>query len=207
MIHECEEIIIQKYHLDEMKTPMHMSRGDENCVVGVVEAFGGQSFFNGYYRTHSLFLASTNDPEAFFGEMLGKATGSNKGISGSMHLSCPEVGLLNTSAIVASTIPLSLGAGLAVRNGVTKNSYSVVFFGDGAIEEGVFHETMNMACLFELPILFVCLDNGLAVDIEPQSRCGYRSIRDLVASYRCKYLEAESPDVFRPMSKLWMLKT
>ena len=118
-----------------------------------------------------------------------------------MHLSCPEVGLLNTSAIVASTIPLSLGAGLAVRNGVTKNSYSVVFFGDGAIEEGVFHETMNMACLFELPILFVCLDNGLAVDIEPQSRCGYRSIRDLVASYRCKYLEAESPDVFQAYVK------
>ena len=112
-----------------------------------------------------------------------------------MHLSAPEVGLLSTSAIVASTIPLSLGAALASLKS-KKFNFSVVFFGDGAIEEGVFHETLNMACLYSLPIIFVCLDNGLAVDIEAKDRQGFRSIEQLVSSYKCKYLSCTKPNVF-----------
>ena len=195
LINECENVIIEKYIDDDMKTPMHMSRGDENCVVGVTEALLGESYFFGYYRTHSLYLSVTNDPFSFFAEMLGKETGSNKGLSGSMHLSSPEVGLLSTSAIVASTIPLSLGAALAAKKS-NKFNFSVVFFGDGAIEEGVFHETLNMACVFNLPIIFVCLDNGLAVDVEAKYRQGFKSIKQLVSSYNCKYLTFTKPDVF-----------
>lgn len=195
LIHACESVIINHYEDDEMKTPMHMSRGDENCVVGVVEAFENESFFFGYYRSHSLYLALTSDPISFFAEMLGRETGSNCGLAGSMHLNAPEVGLLATSAIVSSTIPLSLGAGFAALKSNTKK-YSVVFFGDGAIEEGVFHETLNMACLFQLPIVFVCLDNELAVDIVAKERQGFKSIESLVKGYNCEYYRLEQPDVF-----------
>lgn len=194
MITSCENLIVQHYNEDQMKTPMHMSVGDESCVVGVVECFRNDSYFFGYYRTHSLFLAVARDPYKFFAELLGKKTGSNGGIAGSMHMSSLADGLLNTSAIVGSTIPLSLGAALANRI-LREKRYAVVFFGDGAIEEGVFHETLNMASLFKLPILFVCLDNGLAVDLEATARQGFKSIKSLVEAYHCDYVFADNPSV------------
>lgn len=187
MIVSCEEKIIEHYNEDEMKTPMHMSMGDENCVAGVSECFRDCAYFLGYYRTHSLYLSLTKDPYRFFAELYGKASGSNGGIAGSMHMSSKEHGLLSTSAIVGSTIPLSLGAAFAAKMKGEKKC-SVVFFGDGAMEEGVFFETLNMACLYKLPVIFVCLDNGLAVDIEARFRQGYDSLRRLIESYDCKYL-------------------
>ena len=194
MITSCENLIVQHYNEDQMKTPMHMSVGDESCVVGVVECFRNDSFFFGYYRTHSLYLAVARDPYRFFAELLGKKTGSNGGIAGSMHMSSIDDGLLNTSAIVGSTIPLSLGGALATKI-LKEKRYSVVFFGDGAIEEGVFHETLNMASLFKLPVLFVCLDNGLAVDLESSARQGFKSIKSLVEAYHCEYLFSDNPSV------------
>ena len=194
MITSCEDLIVQHYNEDQMKTPMHMSVGDESCVVGVVECFKNDSYFFGYYITHSLYLAVARDPYKFFAELLGKKTGSNGGIAGSMHMSSLADGLLNTSAIVGSTIPLSLGAALANRI-LKEKRYSVVFFGDGAIEEGVFHETLNMASLFKLPILFVCLDNGLAVDLEAKARQGFKSIKSLVEAYHCDYVFSDNPSV------------
>ena len=193
-ISECENLIIRHYPDDEMKTPMHMSVGDESCVAGVVECFRRDSYFFGYYRTHSLYLAVSRDPYKFFAELLGRSTGANGGIAGSMHMSAPSDGLLNTSAIVASTIPLALGAGLSCRL-LGDKKYSVIFFGDGAIEEGVFHESMNMAALYGLPVLFVCLDNGLAVDLEASSRQGFTSIKRLVDAYDCNYLSIKDPSV------------
>ena len=194
MITSCEDLIVQHYNEDQMKTPMHMSVGDESCVAGVVECFKNDSYFFGYYRTHSLYLAVARDPYKFFAELLGKKTGSNGGIAGSMHMSSLADGLLYTSAIVGSTIPLSLGAALANRI-LKEKRYSIVFFGDGAIEEGVFHETLNMASLFKLPILFVCLDNGLAVDLESTARQGFKSIKSLVEAYHCDYVFSDNPSV------------
>ena len=188
-----EEKIIEHYHEDNMKSPMHMSMGDENCVAGVVESFKGDSFFFGYYRTHSLYLSVTNNMYKFFAELHGRVTGSNSGVAGSMHMSSIDDDLISNSAIVSSTIPLSLGAALSCLK-IKKNKYSVVFFGDGAMEEGVFHETMNIASLMKLPVVFVCLDNGLAVDIESNARQGFKSIKRFVESYNCKYFHAANTD-------------
>ena len=194
MITKCEDLIVQHYNEDQMKTPMHMSVGDESCVAGVVECFREDSYFFGYYRTHSLYLAVARDPYKFFAELLGKKTGSNGGVAGSMHMSSVADGLLSTSAVVASTLPLSLGAALSNRI-LKEKSYSVVFFGDGAIEEGVFHETLNMAAFFKLPILFVCLDNGLAIDLMGEARQGFKSIKNLVEGYKCEYVFSDNPGV------------
>jgi len=198
-----EEKIIKHYHEDNMKTPMHMSMGEENCVSGVVESFKGESFFFGYYRTHALYLALSNNTYKFFAELHGRATGSNAGVVGSMHMSSIDDNLLSTSAIVATTIPLSLGAALSCLK-IKKNKYSVVFFGDGAMEEGVFYESMNIASLMKLPIVFVCLDNGLAVDLEASSRQGFKSIKTMVESYDCKYfhtLSADAIDIYQISEK------
>ena len=184
-----EEKIIKHYHEDNMKTPMHMSMGEENCVSGVVESFKGESFFFGYYRSHAMYLALSNNTYKFFAELHGRATGSNAGVAGSMHMSSIDDNLISTSAVVASTIPLSLGAALSCLK-IKNNKYSVVFFGDGAMEEGVFHEAMNMSSLMKLPVVFVCLDNGLAVDLEPNARQGFKSIKRIAESYDCKYFHS-----------------
>ncbi len=182
----CENKIISHYNEDAMKTPMHMSMGDENSVCGVVECLKDDSYFFGYYRTHSLYLSLTQDTHKFFSEMHGRKNGSNFGIAGSMHMSSNKNSLIATSAIVSSTVPLSLGAAFSCLR-LKKKKFSTVFFGDGALEEGVFHESLNIACLMKLPIIFVCLDNDLAVDIPSNERRGFKSIKDFINSYKCGY--------------------
>ena len=110
-----------------------------------------------------------------------------------MHLLCPELGLIATSAIVASCIPVAAGAAFANQYRGT-NRVVAVFFGDGAIDEGVFWETINLACSMKLPLLFVCEDNGLAVHIPAHERHGYRDIATVVRGFDCHVAAADTVD-------------
>src|SRR3989338_6269515 len=101
-----------------MKTPMHMSMGQEAASAGVCQALGPQGIVVGYYRSHALFLAKTGNTDKFFGEMYGKVSGTAQGKAGSMHLSSPEDGFICASAVVASTI--SVGVGVAFVNKMRK---------------------------------------------------------------------------------------
>ncbi len=189
------ELVIQKHYLeDEMKTPMHMSMGEEAIVAGICHALKPQDQVLGSYRSHGIYLAKTMETDRFFAEMYGKADGPSAGKAGSMHLFAPEHGLICTSAIVASHIPVAVGAAFA--NKMAGNGKVVaVFFGDGAIDEGAFWESLNMACLKELPVLFVCQDNGYAVHNPAQSRHGYASIAAIVEGFRCNVFSSDSTDV------------
>src|SRR3989344_7692262 len=109
----AEKAIIRYYGEDEMKTPMHMSMGEEAITAGVAAALGKKHQAFGYYRSHALYLSITGETDKFFAEMYGKATGVVRGKGGSMHLSAPEFGLLATSAVVASTIPVAAGVAFA----------------------------------------------------------------------------------------------
>ena len=194
LIRRCEEKIIAHYSEDEMKTPMHMSMGAEAIAVGICQALepGDQVF--GTYRSHALFLAKTEDTDDFFAEMYGKKTASLKGKGGSMHLCSPDYGFMGTSAIVASMIPVAVGC--AFENKRANNSrIVVVFFGDGAVEEGVFWESLNLACLMKLPVLFVCEDNGLAVHTPKSQRRSYNSVTDVVSNFNCLVYEEKTTDV------------
>jgi pyruvate dehydrogenase E1 component alpha subunit len=188
------EIAIQRiYAENDMKTPMHMSMGEESAVVGVVSALEGAAQFFGYYRSHALFLAVSQDVDSFFAELYGKDTGASRGRAGSMHMAYPDKNLLLVSAIVSSTVAPAVGAAFA--NKYRGNAeIAVSFFGDGAIEEGVFWESLNIACLFQLPILFVCLDNGLAVDSPAINRQGFKSIREVIQGFKVSYFHDESSD-------------
>jgi pyruvate dehydrogenase E1 component alpha subunit len=195
-IRRAEQTIIQHYGENEMKTPMHMSMGEEAIAAGVCTALGPGDKLFGYYRSHALYLARTDETEQFFGELYGKAHGVVGGKGGSMHLAAPDVGLMAVSAIVASTIAPAVGAAFA--ESVRKSGNVVAtFFGDGAMEEGVFWESLNVACLYGLPVLFVCEDNGLAVDVTARERQGFRSIRRAVAGFACDYLHADTTDAER----------
>ena len=189
------ELLIQKhYREDEMKTPMHMSMGQEAIAAGVCCALKPQDQVLGTYRSHGLYLAKTKESDRFFAEMYGKATGPCGGKAGSMHLFAPESGLICTSAIVASHIPVAIGAAFA--NQVSGNGRVVaVFFGDGAIDEGAFWESLNLACLKRLPILFVCEDNGYAVHTPAHERHGYKDIGAIVAQFDCNVFSSDSTEV------------
>lgn len=178
------ELAIQKYyHENDMKTPMHMSYGQEIAPVGVCQALTKEDQVFGTYRSHALYLAKSGNLVKFFGEMYGKVTGIVNGKGGSMHLSDSEMGYMGASAVVAASIPPAVGAAFAQKY---KNTGHIVapFFGDGASDEGDFWESVNIATSKRLPILFVLEHNGLAVNTPPSMRQGYDSIVEIMKQYR-----------------------
>ncbi|MBI4333166.1 MAG: thiamine pyrophosphate-dependent dehydrogenase E1 component subunit alpha [Chloroflexi bacterium] len=190
----AEEKIREHYGEDEMKTPMHMSMGEEAIAIGVSHALRPDDQIFATYRSHALFLARTDKVEDFFAEMYGKETALLKGKGGSMHLCAPEFGFMGSSAIVASNIPVGLGAAFAKKRQGNGN-IAAVFFGDGAADEGSFWESLNAACLMKLPVLFVCEDNGLAVHTPAPLRQGYRSLTKVVSKFNCSLLSSSTTDV------------
>lgn len=193
LIRSAEKLIIEHYDTNEMKTPMHMSLGEEAIVSGVCTALGPNNLHFGTYRSHGLYLAATGETDKFFAEMYGKSTGVLKGKGGSMHLLSPEDGLLGISAVVGSTIPVAVGSAFASMY-LKKKKITTVFFGDGAVDEGVFWESLNIASLKGLPVLFICEDNGYAVHTPPKHRRGYKSLVNIVKQYNCSVFETDTTD-------------
>lgn len=193
LLRRSEEKIVKNYDDNEMKTPMHMSMGEEAIAAGVSYSLDNKDLIFGTYRSHGIYLARTGNTDGFFAELYGKETGVIRGKGGSMHLSAPDKGLLATSAVVASTIPVAVGAAYSLKTRQIKG-VSVVFMGDGAIDEGVFWESLNMACLFKLPVIFVCEDNGFAVHTPGNSRHGYKSIENIVSKFDCGVFSVNSTD-------------
>lgn len=194
LIRLSEEVIRREYDSDAMKTPVHLAIGAEAIAVGMLHALKTEGKTFGTYRNHHVFLAKGGNLDGFFAELYGKKTGVAKGKAGSMHLSSPRHGLLATSAVVATTIPVAVGAALAEQYKGSKNIVSV-FFGDGAVEEGAFWESLNFAALKKLPILFVCEDNELAIHTFRKERHGFHSIAKLVEAFDCYYEEVDGGDV------------
>ncbi len=193
-IRKAEAAIIAHYPEDDMKTPMHMSMGQEAIPAGVCAALDVADQVLCSYRSHATYLARTQDTDSFFAELYGRVSGPAVGKAGSMHLALPEKGHYLSSAIVASSIPVAAGA--AYANKMARNGrVACTFFGDGALDEGVFWETLNVAAAMRLPLLFVCEDNGLAVHTPSQGRQGYADITRVVSTFRCAVFDVNTTDV------------
>jgi acetoin:2,6-dichlorophenolindophenol oxidoreductase subunit alpha len=158
LIREAEDGIAERVESGEIKCPAHLCVGQEGIAVGVCSALTKDDYVFGAHRSHGHYLAKGGDLRQMMAEIYGRTTGCAKGRGGSMHLVAPEVGILGTVPIVAATIPIAVGAGLAskLRN---ETRVSVTFFGDGAVEEGVFHESMNLAATLKAPVIFICENN------------------------------------------------
>ena len=194
LIRKAEENIRVHYPENEMKTPVHLSLGEEAIVAGVSGALGKDDQIFGTYRCHGIYLARTGETDKFFAELYGKKTGLAGGRAGSMHLTAPESGLMGTSALVGSIIPVAIGASFANKR-LGNGKITAVFFGDGALEEGVFWESLNAAALMKLPIIFVCEDNELAAFTHKSERHGYGSIVDIVSKFNCRTISETTTDV------------
>lgn len=190
-IRRVEEEIIRLYPSDKIKSPVHLSIGQESVSVGVCSALEPEDIVFGTYRGHALYLAKGGDLNAMMAELYGKADGSARGKAGSMHLIDQSVGMMGTSAIVATTIPQAVGYALAVKMR-RQNKVVVVFFGDGATDEGVFHESMNFAALKQLPVLFVCENNGYAIYSPVRDRMPEANFCERAESYRIPATRVES---------------
>jgi TPP-dependent pyruvate/acetoin dehydrogenase alpha subunit len=174
-IRRIEEEVARVYPTDKIKSPVHLSIGQEAVSVGVCEALEPRDVVFGTYRGHALYLAKGGDPGRLVAEMYGKETGCAGGKGGSMHLIAPEAGMMGASAVVGTTVANALGYAYAVK--VRQAGQLVAsFFGDGATEEGVFAESLNFAALKRLPLLFVCENNRYAIHTHQERRQGATDI-------------------------------
>jgi len=167
-----EEEIIKLFPYDKIQSPVHLSIGQEPIAVGLCNNLQKEDLLFCTYRSHAYYLAKGGDLKEMFAELYGKVAGTCCGKAGSMHLADPKVNIMGTSALVASTIPHAVGAGLAAKL-LGKDHIIVSVFGDGATEEGVYHESLNFASLHKVPVLFVCEDNGFACYTPKKYRQSY----------------------------------
>src|SRR6185437_11197241 len=157
-IRRFEECVADLVTAGEIKTPCHFCIGQEAIAAGVCEALNTDDYVWTAHRSHGHYLAKGGNMPALMAELFGKYTGCSKGRGGSMHLLASDVGILGTVPLLASTIPLAVGAALASQlRG--DDRVSVSFFGDGATAEGQFHEALNLAAVYKLPVIFVCENN------------------------------------------------
>jgi TPP-dependent pyruvate/acetoin dehydrogenase alpha subunit len=157
-IRRFEEHIATCVEAKEIVGPTHLYIGQEAVAVGACEPLRRDDVICGGHRSHGHYLAKGGDMRALAAEIFGRATGCAGGRGGSMHLVAPEIGLLGTSALVGGGMGVGVGAALA-NTLAGLDRVSVIFFGDGAVEEGIFTETLNFAALKKLPAIFVCENN------------------------------------------------
>lgn len=162
LIRKTEEKLIFLHPEQEMKTPFHLYIGQEAIAAGVCGLTSKKDLVFSYHRSHGHYLAKGGNLNQFFAEMYNKSTGCSAGKGGSMHLIDTSVGHMGSSSIVAGSIPIAVGASLALKKKKSKNVV-ISFFGDGAVDEGVLYESFNFASLHSLNIIFVCENNSLSV--------------------------------------------
>ncbi len=150
---------------------LHLSIGEESAAVGVASLMRQGDTFTTHHRGHGIFLARGADPARMMAEIAGKESGYCRGKGGSMHIADMGLGHLGANAIVGGGIPAVVGAGLASKR-EGKGAISIAFFGDGAMQQGILYESMNMAALWDLPVLFVCINNqyGMGTRIEQATK-------------------------------------
>jgi TPP-dependent pyruvate/acetoin dehydrogenase alpha subunit len=181
-IRRVEERIAEVYPTDKIQSPVHLSIGQEAVSVAVCEALRQDDVVFGTYRCHAFYLAKGGDLNKMIAELYGKVTGCARGKAGSMHLIDATAGVMGASAVVGTTIPHAVGYALALKM-QQKPNVVACFLGDGAVEEGVFHESLNFAALKRVPVLFVCENNGYAIHSRQQTRQAFPGIAELARVY------------------------
>jgi len=157
-----EETIAERYNEWKMRCPTHLCIGQEAIAAAAGEVLRRDDFVVSTHRAHGHYLAKGGNLKKMIAEIYGKASGCSGGKGGSMHLIDKDAGFMGSTAIVGGTIPIAVGLGLSIQLHGT-DQVSAAFFGDGAIEEGVFYESVNFAALKKLPVLFICENNLYSV--------------------------------------------
>ena len=202
LIRRFEEAAAVQYQRRKIGGFLHLYIGEEAVAVGAIDNLLPQDTIVSHYREHGHALARGSDPKALMAELFGRATGVSKGKGGSMHLYDAGRGFLGGYAIVGGHLPIAVGLAMAHQH-KQDNGISVCFFGDGAVNEGEFHEALNLASVWKTPVLFLCENNlyGMGTALErasavpevykraaaynvPAERCNGMDVREMNAAAR-----------------------
>lgn len=199
LIRRIELRLAEIYHTDAIKSPVHLSVGQEAIAVGICHPLEKNDIVSNTYRCHATYIAKGGDLKAMMAELYGKGTGCAGGKAGSMHLIDMQNGVLGASAVVGTTIPVATGYALALQmEALATNLPRIVVsvFGDGGTEEGCFYESLNFAALRKLPIIYVCENNRLAIHTPLEKRWSTEKLCERVATYGIKTHKIDDGDVF-----------
>jgi pyruvate dehydrogenase E1 component alpha subunit len=182
LIRAFEETVEQLYAAGKMHGTMHLSIGQEAVAVGAIAALRPDDYITSTHRGHGHAIAKGQDLRAMLAELLGKETGVCRGRGGSMHLADLERGNLGANGIVAGGIPIAVGAGLSIRM-QGQDRVVLCFFGDGAANHGNFHEGLNMAAIWRLPVVFLCENNQYAMSMAVRRAMAVPRVADRAVAY------------------------
>ena len=194
-IRNFEERGIPETGQRRMSGSVHSSAGQEAVPTGVCAHLSENDYIGSTHRGHGHCIAKGVDPKAMMAELFGRVTGPNKGKGGSMHIADMSKGMLGTNGVVAASVPLAVGAALTskLRN---LGRVAVAFFGDGGANQGILHESMNLASVWKLPVIFCCENNGYAESTPVEYALSVANVSDRAAGYNMPGFNVDGMDVF-----------
>lgn len=193
-IREFEEAAYRLFEQNKLRGSVHLYTGEEACAATICSTLTDKDYITSTHRGHGHCIAKGAELDKALAELMGKATGYCKGRSGSMHIADFEKGNLGANAIVGGGIPIATGAGLAIKM-QKKENVAVCFFGDGASNEGTFHESINFAAIHNLPVIYVCENNGFGISVPLSESTADPDIVDRAVGYGILGLQADGYDV------------
>jgi 2-oxoisovalerate dehydrogenase E1 component len=193
-IRSFEERVIEQFQAGAVKGTAHSYIGEEAIAVGTCAHLRDDDYVASYHRGHGHCIAKGARPDRMMAELMGRATGYCRGLGGSMHVADLELNILGANGIVGAAMPLSVGAALAIklRGG---DQVVVAFFGDGANNQGIFHESLNLATVWRLPVLFVCENNHYALSTSYRHSTAIESVAARAVAYGIPGVRIDGNDV------------
>jgi TPP-dependent pyruvate/acetoin dehydrogenase alpha subunit len=196
LIRLIEEKIVSEYSYGLIRCPVHLSIGQESSAVGVCLNLNKSDQIVNSHRCHATYIAKGGNIKKMISEIYGNPNGTSSGKAGSMHLFDKEAGILASVPIVGSSIPLAAGSALQSKI-LNKKNISVAFFGDGAAEEGILHETLNISSIYNLPILFVCEDNNYSCYTKKNERQSNNMLEKISSIHNIEMSVINSKDTMK----------
>lgn len=193
LVRQAEERLSVLFSDGEVPGFIHLSIGQEAVAVGVMSALTPDDTIASTHRGHGHAIAKGLSLKGFFAELLAKDEGLCRGRGGSMHVADLSLGMLGANGIVGAGLSIALGSALAHKT-LGRDAIAVAFFGDGALAEGLLHECLNMAVLWQLPMLFVCENNGWS-EFQPSSKQLAFTLADLSKAFKTTYMSTDGNDV------------
>ena len=194
LLRRFEEKSAEEYTRGKIGGFMHLYIGQEAVGVGSISALGPEDKILSSYREHGHALVRGMDPGVVMAELFGKITGCSKGKGGAMHMWSNELGLFGGNAIVAAQMPIAAGVALADQY-QGRDTVTVCFFGDGAVDEGAFHESLNLASIWKLPVIYICENNQYSMGMAVEKAWAVDSLLPRAAAYNIPGEQVDGMDI------------
>jgi len=194
-IRKFEEKAWRLFEENKLRGSVHLCIGQEAIPAAVCSLLRDEDYITSTHRGHGHGIAKSSDLKRAMAELMGKETGFCKGRGGSMHIADLEKGNLGANAIVGAGLPIAAGGALAAQLAGT-DQVAVTFFGDGASNQGVFHESLNIASVWKLPVIFVCENNGFGISMPVAQSTSVKDISVRASSYNMPGYTVDGNDVY-----------